>query len=298
MDEKKVSVIIPFYNGVEWLGEAVQSILDQTYKNIEIIVVNDGSPEDIKPFLDNYGDKVIYRYQENQGPAAARNLAMSLASGDYFAYEDSDDVWLPTKLEKQIGFMEKNGFVWSHTGFYYWWPNNNKTKLISNRFDYDDISKQMKISFKMVTPSVVVHRRTLEENPEIVFPVEMRKAQDTAYFTQLAKYYKVALIEEPLVKIRMRGDNSNGQVLMRFEKRAQAYLKDKDNASTLPITRVTGRIYLFYHKLFGTRRSRLKESVAKCFWAVPFFIERCSLYLMMRRAKKDDRYLLRYNSKR
>lgn len=290
---KKVSVIIPFYNGVEWLCEGVQSILDQTYKNIEIIVVNDGSPEDITPFLEKYGDKVIYREQENQGPAVARNLAMSLATGDYLAYEDADDIWLPEKLEKQIAFMEENNFLWSHTGFYYWWPDTGKTKRISNHYDYDDISQQMKISFKMVTPSVVVHRRTMEEHPEINFPPHLRKGQDSVYFNNLAKYYKVALIEEPLVKIRMRGDNSNGQVLMRFEKKAQAWEKYRLQPDNTPKTLVfTYWIYHIYNKIFGTKRNRIKEFIAKCCWTVPFAIERIYLRCMLRRMQKDKRYLL------
>lgn len=290
MENKKVSVIIPFYNGVEWLGEAVQSILDQTYKNVEIIVVNDGSPEDIQPFLDKYGDKIVYCYQENQGPAVARNLAMSISTGDYLAYEDADDIWFPTKLEKQIGFMEKNGFVWSHTGFYYWWPESGKMKLVSNRYDYDDIRNQMLVSFKMVTPSVVVHRSTMIEHPEIQFPPELRKSQDTAYFAQLAKYYKVALIQEPLVKIRMRGDNSNLQVLLRFEKRAKAYEENKDKMP--PTMRFCGKIYVFYHKLFGTKRGAMKEAIGKCFWAIPFGIERLYLKKLVKKSNKDARYLL------
>lgn len=291
MENNKVSVIIPFYNGVKWLEEAVQSVLAQTYKNIEIIVVNDGSPEDIQPFLEKYGDKVIYRYQENQGPAVARNLAMSIATGDYLAYEDADDIWLPTKLEKQIDFMEKNGFVWSHTGFYYWWPKTGKLKKVDNKYDYDNIYEQILISFKMVTPSVVVHRRTMIEHPEIIFPIELRKAQDTAYFSMLAKYYKVALIQEPLVKIRMRGDNSNHQVLMRFEKRAKAFQDNKESMS--PIMRLTGRIYVFYYKLFGIKRGAIKEFVAKCFWAFPYIIERLYIKRMVKKQKKDEMYILR-----
>ena len=291
MENKKVSVIIPFYNGVEWLCEAVQSILDQTYKNVEIIVVNDGSPEDIKPFLDRYGDKVVYRYQENQGPAVARNLAMSIATGDYLAYEDADDIWLPTKLEKQIGFMEEKGFMWSHTGFYYWWPETGKMKLISNKYDYDDIREQMLVSFKMVTPSVVVHRRTMEEHPEINFPPELRKSQDTAYFASLAKYYKVALVQEPLVKIRMRGDNSNLQVLIRFEKRAKLY---QDNKDKMPFAmRVSGCMYVFFHKLFGMKRGQVKEFIGKCMWAVPFSIERLYIKHLVKKLRKDENYILR-----
>ena len=65
--EPLVSVIIPFYSGVEWLCEAVQSVLDQTYKNFEIIVVNDGSPEDVTAFLERYGDKIVYFKKENGG---------------------------------------------------------------------------------------------------------------------------------------------------------------------------------------------------------------------------------------
>lgn len=295
MDEKKVSVIIPFYNGVQWLCEAVQSILEQTYKNVEIIVVNDGSPEDIQHFLNKYGDKVVYRYQENQGPAVARNLAMSIATGDYLAYEDADDIWLPTKLEKQIAFMENNGFLWSHTGFYYWWPKTDKMKFISNHNDYDDISRQIKISFKMVTPSVVVHRRTMEEHPEINFPPELRKGQDSAYFNNLAKYYKVALIEEPLVKIRMRGDNSNGQVLMRFEKRAKSYMNIKLVKETPTVLKFTGWVYYCYYKLFGTKRNRLKEQMAKCCWVLPFAIERLYLRSIIKKSNKDSKYILEWN---
>ena len=291
MEKKKVSVIIPFYNGVEWLCEAVQSILDQTYKNVEIIVVNDGSPENIQPFLDKYGDKIVYRYQENQGPAVARNLAMSISTGDYLAYEDADDIWLPTKLEKQIGFMEENGFVWSHTGFYYWWPETGKAKLISNKYDYDDIREQMLVSFKMVTPSVVVHRRTMDEHPEIIFPPELRKSQDTAYFASLAKYYKVALVQEPLVKIRMRGDNSNLQVLIRFEKRAKLY---QDNKERMPFAmRVSGHIYVLYHKLFGMKRGKIKEFVGKCLWVLPYGIERLYIKYLVKKLHKDERYILR-----
>lgn len=295
MENKRVSVIIPFYNGVEWLGEAVQSILDQTYKNVEIIVVNDGSPEDVRPFLDRFGNKIEYRYQENQGPAVARNLAMSIATGDYLAYEDADDIWLPTKLEKQIGFMEKNGFAWSHTGFYYWWPETGRMKLVGNQYDYDDLSQQMFVSFKMVTPSVVVHRRTMEEHPEINFPPEMRKGQDTAYFSMLAKFYKVALIQEPLVKIRMRGDNSNHQVLMRFERRAKTYQTYKDQMT--PTMRFTGKIYVFYHKLFGMKRGVFKELLAKCLWTFPYGIERIYTRYMIKKMRKDPKYILRYDDR-
>ena len=114
---KKVSVIIPFYNGIHWLCEAVESALNQTYSNIEIIIVNDGSTEDITEFLKKFGDSIVYAYQKNQGAASARNYGIKLANGDYIAFLDADDIWLPTKLEKQIFFIEEIGAMWCHTNY-------------------------------------------------------------------------------------------------------------------------------------------------------------------------------------
>ena len=296
--EKKVSVIIPFYNGVTWLCEAVQSVLDQTYKNVEIIVINDGSPEDITPFLNKYKEKVIYYKQENQGPAVARNYGMQIATGTYIAFLDSDDLWLPTKLEKQIPFMENNGFKWSHTGFYFWWPQNNRLEIVNNKNDYDDISLQMKISFRMATPSVVIHHDVIKEHPEINFPPELRKAQDTAYFKKLAKYYKVALIQEPLVKVRMRGENTNTLVLLRFEKKNELYIETKKQPEKFSFTeKFIYTIYHIYHKIFGKKRNKLKEFVAKCFWAIPFSIERIYLKHLIRQTTKSEKYILRWDKK-
>ncbi len=292
--QKKVSVIIPFYNGVNWLCQAVQSILDQTYNNIEIIVVNDGSKEDITPFLDQYGDKIIYLQQENQGPAVARNYGMSNATGDYIAFEDADDIWLPSKLEKQIGYMEKNGLVWSHTGYYNWWPESEKLRQVDNRLDYDDVSEQLTISCRIATPSVVVNKITLEEHPEINFMSRLRKGEDTAYYQGLAQYYKLALVEEPLVKVRMRGSNSFTEVLRRFEKRANYYKENKNNMA--PQMQFVGKIYVFYHALFGTKRGRFKEFLAQCFRVFPYFIERRYIKHIAKRNRKDEKYILRWTA--
>lgn len=289
----KVSVIIPFYNGVDWLCEAVQSVLEQTYKDLEIIVVNDGSPEDVTKFLDIYGDKVIYHKQINQGPAVARNYAMKIATGDYFAFLDSDDIWLPEKMEKQISLMKTTGAKWSHTGFYYWTPSNGSLKSIDNSKDYDDIYIQTFVSIKIATPCVIVDRKTFEEHPEIIYPENMRKGQDTVYFRELSKYYPIALVKEPLAKIRMRGTNSNTRAVSRFNLKASSYLKYK-NDSSIPrgIIRIYS-IYYLYSKLFGNKTNKFKEFIAKCFWSLPYIIERVYVKYLISKTSKDDKYILR-----
>ncbi len=87
MDEiNLVSVIIPFYSGSFWLDEALESVFNQTYKNLEVILINDGSTEDINYILNKYNQKIRYYYTENNGAAAARNKGIEKASGDYIAF--------------------------------------------------------------------------------------------------------------------------------------------------------------------------------------------------------------------
>lgn len=275
MEQPLVSVIIPFYNGVDWLEEAVQSALEQTYKNIEILVINDGSKEDVTGFLSRYQDKIVYHYQENQGSAVARNWGMHHAKGEYYAFLDSDDIWFPNKLEIQIPIMQEHGFVWCHTGFYNWWPENNKMRLADNRFIFGDYSVLSYFSVKIAMPSVVIHHSILNEHPEIEFPEAYRKGQDSKFYQQLKLYYKIALIREPLLKVRMTGFNSKGQVLMRFKMKAEMYDDLKKSYKKVPIgAYIVLSIYKMYHRLFGEKRNSAKEFVAKCFWTIPFILER------------------------
>jgi len=100
----KVSIVIPVYNGSNYLHEAIDSALAQTYKNVEIIVVNDGSTDDGKTeaIAKSYGDKIRYYYKKNGGVSSALNLGISNMSGDYFAWLSHDDIYLPQNVEFQL----------------------------------------------------------------------------------------------------------------------------------------------------------------------------------------------------
>ena len=289
-----VSVIIPFYSHRDWLKESLESVFSQTYKDFEVILVNDGSKEDITDIIDQYGDKIIYREQENQGPAAARNHAMSIAKGKYIAFEDSDDIWLPEKLEKQIKFMEDRDAVWSHTGFYYWWPKDNRIKIIDVSRDYGDIYMQRFVSVKMATPCVVIKKQVLDDE-QLSFPVEIRNGEDGYLFTKIAKNHPVALIQEPLAKIRMRGTNSNSHAIERFRLQADSYDKLKMQKETTPgMLLFIKSIYKLYSKLFVGEITPTKEFIAKCFWTIPFGMERMYVRYLAKQSKKDEKYILRW----
>lgn len=103
-----ISIIIPVYNGQRYIGQAIDSILEQTYKDYEIIVIDDGSTDKTRDCIEKYGDKISYVYQANKGPAGAKNTGIRLARGDYLQFLDADDLLLPQKLERQICFLKIN----------------------------------------------------------------------------------------------------------------------------------------------------------------------------------------------
>lgn len=102
-----ISIVIPVYNGENYLKEAIESALAQTYKNKEIIVVNDGSKDDTDKIAKKFEGKIKYIKKENGGVATALNLAIKNMNGEYFSWLSHDDLYLPNKLEKQVEFLEK-----------------------------------------------------------------------------------------------------------------------------------------------------------------------------------------------
>lgn len=128
----KVSVITPVYNQDKFIQDAVDSVLNQTYKDFEIIVINDGSTDKTEEILREYGDKIRWKSQENQGHAVARNSGISVAKGEYFAFLDADDMCMPDRLELQVDYLDKHpavGLV--YTDYYQIDEEGEITKLIS-----------------------------------------------------------------------------------------------------------------------------------------------------------------------
>lgn len=116
-----VSVIMPTYNCGKYIAQSVDSVINQSISDWEIQIVDDCSTDNtyevLKPYLNKYPNIHYYRLPENGGPAVARTEAMKRASGKYIAFLDSDDLWLPDKLEKQISFMERTGAKFSCTAY-------------------------------------------------------------------------------------------------------------------------------------------------------------------------------------
>jgi len=127
-----VSVVIATYNRARFLPETLDSVLQQRFRDFELIIVDDGSTDDTQQVLGNYGDRIRVFYQENHGPSAARNLGTRHARGKWIAVQDSDDLCTPDHLETLFGLVEKNpsyGMVFAN-GCYLGGPEHNRETII------------------------------------------------------------------------------------------------------------------------------------------------------------------------
>jgi len=193
-----VSVIIPTYNKSQYLREAIKSVLNQTYKNIEVIVVDDGSTDNTKEIVESFNDsRIIYIFQENKGPAIARNTGIKKAQGEYIAFLDSDDLWLKEKLEKQVDFMEKNSEIGLlGTGCY---EVTDKGKIIGKKIFpiKNKILQKDLIKYNSFIQSSVMIRKEVFDKVGL-YDKSFRESEDYELWLRIAGNYKVRNLAEAL----------------------------------------------------------------------------------------------------
>lgn len=211
----KVSVIISTYNRSRFVREALESVLMQSFKDLEIIVVDDGSSDNTPALLKEYSSLIHYVYQKNKGRSVSRNTGISLARGEYLAFLDDDDVWLPGKLERQVGFLDaRSEIALAHTftglmdedGR----PLEKETRkhLMSYHraarmgYTYEGMSRLC----VMYTSSVMLRKSCL--GGVGLFDPCIEAFEDWDIYLRLALKYDIGTIPEPLVRIRVHPAHS------------------------------------------------------------------------------------------
>lgn len=212
----RVSVIIPFYNRMRWVADAVRSVLAQTYRNFEIILVDDGSTEDITSCVDIRNQQIQYLRQENKGPAAARNLGISVANGAFISFLDSDDIFLPDKLEKQVACMlNAPEALMSHTSYELIDVNKNLLGVVNSSRFAGHVYPAILLGCPIATPTVMIRREAFCNG--LRFKEDMRIAEDILLWSEIAQRSPILGIDEPLTRVRKHGKNAaddlNAQVL-------------------------------------------------------------------------------------
>lgn len=279
MKQPLVSVIIPFYSGANWLNEALLSVQKQTYKNMEVLVINDGSVEDISDIIDKYDLSITIINKTNGGPASARNKGIDNANGKYVAFLDSDDLWLPDKLEKQITEMEMKNYIWSQHSYEMFWEDGNKTKVVNTNKYSGFVYRDCYISFKVQTSCVVVLRSILI-NEKIRFPINKRYGQDGDFYKQIAKKYPLGYIDGILSRFRIRGSNAGFRASVQINDRARTWCEikgDEETLKVLPLKVILAyKIAYFSNSWFQaisnriTKNDKILELFAKCLYLLPY----------------------------
>lgn len=205
----EISVIIPTYNRGAFTNEAVKSVLAQSYKDYEIIVVDDGSTDDTKEQLHEFGNQIQYIYQKNQGPSAARNTGIQLAKGKYIAFCDSDDRFLPTKLEKQMEFIQKNPDC---RFLYTWYYNVNEKGEMTKLRKPLTCKNQEHLQYCLFSRKFTIRTSTLLVEKSCfkkagLFNEKFWYSQDWDMWLRLAAYYPGYCLEESLSEYWLHGEN-------------------------------------------------------------------------------------------
>ena len=205
-----VSVIIPTYNRANLIEKAIKSVLKQIYKDFEIIVVDDGSTDNTGEIIRGFKDKrvrYIKKYKENKGSSVARNIGIKVARGKYIAFLDSDDEWLPEKLDKQIKVLQSEspevGVVYSNL-LYIDENGKNMSKFRNPKkegYIYEDLLGNNYVG----TDSTLLIRKECF-NRVGLFDDLLNTQQDWDMWIRIAKYYRFVLIKIPLVKYRLHSN--------------------------------------------------------------------------------------------
>lgn len=218
----KVSVIIPFYNRLDLLFEAIESVLDQTYKNWELILIDDGSTDDIHELLEfiKRDQRIIYKRQDHKGVSSARNLGIKIASGDYIAFLDSDDLFLPEKLELQLRYMMENEYDVSHTSYELIDRRTNEIiQTVHSAKFCGDVFPAI-IQECPICPSTFMIKRSLLHKLDEPFNPRFSIGEDVCFFIDIAYRYIIGGIDTVLT--RMRRDECSAAV--NLEKQRQGLL--------------------------------------------------------------------------
>ncbi|MDE2028537.1 MAG: glycosyltransferase family 2 protein, partial [Candidatus Omnitrophica bacterium] len=250
--EPLVSIIIPAYNAGTLIGQTIESALGQTYKSTEIILVNDGSTDNTRHFIEQYTSKgVMCIHKENGGPASARNRGFEASKGDYIAFLDADDIWEPEKLAKQIVCFKSNpaaGLVYTavniideHGQFVRSrLPQNLSGMVFNELFQKNHIAA----SSVMVRRECFTRVGGFDEDPEMI------SVEDYDLWLRMSALYEVAYINEPLIKYRLL-DNSVSKNI------ARSYLGE---------LKVVKKNYALFHDRYPAIKPALNKHLSRLYF--------------------------------
>lgn len=246
-----VSIVMPVYNGTNYMRESIDSALNQTYKNIEVIVVNDGSSDNTDEIAKSYGDKIRYFTKENGGVGSAMNLALEKMKGDYFSWLSHDDAYYPDKVEKQVKYLDslkdKNVVLYSDYALM------NRHSQVTETIIQDHEALELK-------PEYAVLRSGINGNTLLIprkafvdyggFDEKLTCTQDYAKWYEISKTYKFIHMPEVLIKYRIHKGQDTIKNPKFITEGDDLWIKMMKDLPVKTMERLEGSVTNFYDRIF------------------------------------------------
>ena len=243
---KKVSVIIPVHNSEKYVLECINSVINQTYKNLEIIIVDDESTDNSLNIIKSIKDKRIklIELEKNSGAAIARNKGIEASTGDYICFLDSDDYWKLKKIEKQVKYIKDKAFIYSE--YLYLRKNNTHIAHVPKSLTYKGLLKNSAI----FTSTVMLNMKYL--NKEDIYMPNMRIGQDYGAWYKILKKVGIAYGMQEVLSIYRVGNKSLSHNKLKAMKRTWNLYKQEN----LPLLK---RIQCFICYAYNAIKRRIKK---------------------------------------
>jgi glycosyltransferase involved in cell wall biosynthesis len=229
----KISVIIPNYNYARYLDQAIESVLAQSYENVELVVVNNGSTDNSLEVLAKYRNKIHLINQPNLGQSGARNSGLSVSSGEYISFLDADDFWEPNKLEMQISLMNDSTQLVYCGISPFKDPGNEKLQSVLPKYRGSCTNYFIDLpgaSIVLSGESTALFSRDLLQKVGL-FDAELNSTAGWDFFRRCSLLTRFDFVSEPLVNYRLHSSNmsnSNNQVILDMRRAYSKLFDDKD----------------------------------------------------------------------
>ena len=262
----KVSIVIPVYNGAKYIRFAIESALAQTYKNIEIIVVDDGSTDNTEEIVRSYGAKVSYIKKKNGGVSSALNLGIKQMTGEYFSWLSHDDTYEPNKIEREMDYLIENNYVRKKIiVFSDYYLINTKGKIIGeSRKDCKEIAEKPEYIFlkgHINGLSLLIPKKAFETYGG--FDTQLICTQDYVKWYEMSKTYKFVHIPELLVSTRWHAKQVTNSNPLVTKEGNDFYFKLIDDVKKKRREELEGSEYCFFLELAKFYNNSVYTEVGK-----------------------------------
>ena len=256
----RVSVIIPAHNSAPFIAEAIEGVLVQTYRDFEIVVVDDGSNDHTGNVVKQFGSAVHYHRQSNQGVAAARNAGIQLTAGEFVCLLDADDVWMPEKLARQLEFIAAHpdvGLLFSDA-FEFEGNTIHKASILAtmtfgveakSQVPIPDAFRKLLISNFIPTSSVMIRRSCFAVTG--LFDAALPNAEDRDMWLRLAAHFPIACLPQVLARKRSHGANISARTELALRSRLRVWEQARRRFPALAPAAVYNQLLAETHQQLG-----------------------------------------------